>query len=98
MELVWQIHAWEDYMYWVKNDREMMRSVHILVTDCQRRPFIGYGAPIPLKGIYTGYWSRKIRNEHRLIYTVKDQRLHILQCRYVQLSGEAATSSRGFLT
>ena len=82
MELVWQTNAWEDYLYWQKQDRKILERINELIKDCLRSPFKGIGKPEPLKGNYNGFWSRRITDEHRLIYAVKEERLHILQCRY----------------
>ena len=82
MELVWQTHAWEDYLYWQKQDKKALERINELIKDCQRSSFKGLGKPEPLKGNYSGCWSRRITDEHRLIYTVRQERLHILQCRY----------------
>jgi len=82
MGLVWQTKAWEDYLYWQKEDRKILERVNDLIKDRLRSPFEGIGKPEPLKGNYAGCWSRRITEEHRIIYKVKDGRLHILQCRY----------------
>ncbi|MES1217113.1 MAG: Txe/YoeB family addiction module toxin [Bacteroidota bacterium] len=82
MELLWQTNAWEDYLYWQQNDKKILQRVNDLIKDCMRSPFKGIGKPEPLKGNYSGFWSRRITDEHRLIYAVKDKRLYILQCRF----------------
>jgi len=82
MELVWQTNAWEDYCYWQKQDKKILERVNGLIKDCLRSPFKGIGKPEPLKGNYAGCWSRRITQEHRLIYKINERRLHILQCRY----------------
>ena len=82
MELVWQTNAWEDYLYWQKQDKKILDRINELIKDSLRTPFKGIGKPELLKGNYSGCESRRITDEHRLIYTVKEQRLHILQCRY----------------
>lgn len=82
MELVWQTNAWEDYLYWQKQDKKIMDRINELIKDSMRSPFKGIGKPEPLKGNYGGCWSRRITEEHRLIYKIKENRLHILQCRY----------------
>ncbi len=82
MELVWQINAWEDYCYWQKQDKKILERVNELIKDCLRSPFKGIGKPEQLKGNYAGCWSRRITQEHRLIYKINERRLHILQCRY----------------
>jgi toxin YoeB len=82
MELVWQTHAREDYLYWQQTDKKVLEKINTLIKDCLRSPFKGIGKPEALKGTYAGFWSRRITDEHRLVYTVKDKRLHILQCRF----------------
>jgi toxin YoeB len=82
MELVWQTHAWEDYLYWQETDKKLLLKINELIKDCLRNPFKGIGKPEPLKGQYKGLWSRRIMDEHRLIYVVKDGQLQILQCRF----------------
>ncbi len=82
MELVWQTNAWEDYCYWQKQDKKILERVNELIKDCLRSPFKGIGKPEPLKGNYAVCWSRRITQEHRLIYKINERRLHILQCRY----------------
>ena len=82
MELVWQTNAWEDYCHWQKQDKKILERVNELIRDCLRSPYKGIGKPEPLKGNYAGCWSRRITQEHRLIYKINERRLHILQCRY----------------
>jgi toxin-antitoxin system, toxin component, Txe/YoeB family len=82
MELVWQTHAWEDYLYWQQTDKKTLLRINELIKDAMRSPFKGIGKPEPLKGNYAGCWSRRITDEHRLVYKVRDNRLHILQCRF----------------
>lgn len=82
MELVWQTAAWEDYLYWQETDRKILQRINDLIKDCSRNPFKGLGKPEPLKGTYACFWSRRITDEHRLVYAVKERRLHVLQCRF----------------
>ena len=82
MELVWQTYAWEDFLYWQETDKKVLLKINELIKDCLRDPFNGIGKPEPLKGQYKGFWSRRITDEHRLVYAVKDKRFHILQCRF----------------
>jgi toxin YoeB len=82
MELVWQTNAWEDYLYWQEADKKLVVRINDLIKDALRSPFKGIGKPEPLKGNFAGCWSRRITDEHRLVYRVKDNRLHILQCRF----------------
>ena len=82
MELVWQMYAWNDYLYWQETDKKVLQRINDLIKDCLRNPFKGIGKPEPLKGQYKGLWSRRITDENRLVYVVKDGQLHILQCRF----------------
>jgi toxin YoeB len=82
MDLSWDIAAWEDYVYWTKIDKNVQKRINELIRGTLRTPFEGKGKPEPLKGNFSGYWSRRITDEHRLVYKVLDQRIHILQCRF----------------
>jgi toxin YoeB len=82
VKLVFAEQAWEDYLYWQKTDRKVLERVNTLIRDIQREPFAGIGKPEPLKHAFAGYWSRRIDDEHRIIYKVKDDSLLIAQLRY----------------
>lgn len=82
MDLSWDIAAWEDYLYWTKIDKNIQKRINELIRETLRTLFEGKGKPEPLKGNFSGYWSRRITDEHRLIYKVLDQRIHIIQCRF----------------
>ena len=75
-------HAWEDYLYWVETGDERLDRINKLIKDCQRSPFKGLGKPEPLKGDLSGYWSRRIDQEHRLVYIYNGGMLLIVQARY----------------
>ncbi len=75
-------HAWEEYLYWQKTDKKVLRRVNQLIKEIQRTPFEGVGKPEPLKHGLAGYWSRRITDEHRLVYKVVDDSLLIAQLRY----------------
>ena len=74
--------AWADYLYWQNQDKKTLKRINQLIKDIQRNPFDGIGKPEPLKFDFSGLWSRRINQEHRLIYEVKDQEVIIVQCRY----------------
>lgn len=78
--------AFEDYRFWAEQDRRMLKRLNRLIEDCRRSPFAGLGKPEPLRNEFSGFWSRRIDEEHRLVYRVDgdgdDQRLMIVQCRY----------------
>ena len=71
--------AWDDYLYWQQNDKTMLRRVNALIRDIQREPYAGIGKPEALKFNLLGYWSRRIDDEHRIVYTVVDDDLVIAQ-------------------
>ena len=82
MRLVWTADAWSDYLYWQTTDRKMLKRVNQLLRDTLRDPFEGIGKPEPLKYGADGAWSRRITQEHRLVYMLADGDLVILQARY----------------
>ncbi|MEN0105244.1 MAG: Txe/YoeB family addiction module toxin [Pseudomonas sp.] len=74
--------GWEDYCYWKDQDADIFRSINSLIGECLRSPFKGIGKPEPLKGDLSGFWSRRITREHRLVYLFEDGTLTVLQCRF----------------
>lgn len=78
----WTDGAWEDYLYWQQTDKQILKRINLLIKEIQREPFAGIGKPEPLKFGLTGYWSRRINDEHRLVYNVDETGLIILQCCY----------------
>ena len=82
MKLVFSESAWEDYLYWQKTDRRLLQRINQLIREIQRTPFEGIGKPEPPKHGLAGYWSRRITEEHRLVYKVADDSLFIAQLRY----------------
>ena len=82
MELAFQTLGWEDYLYWQTTDRKILLKINELIKECIRDPFQGKGKPEPLKGRYAGLWSRRITDEHRLVYAVRNGQIHIVQCRF----------------
>jgi len=80
--LSWTREAWSDYVYWQGQDRKTIRRINKLIADTQRSPFEGIGKPEPLKENLAGFWSRRIDETNRLVYTVDDSRLTIISCRY----------------
>lgn len=81
-KLLWDESGWEDYLYWQVNDKKILFRINDLIKDSQRNPFTGLGKPEPLKGNLAGCWSRRINEEHRLVYMVKEDSIYILQCRF----------------
>ena len=82
MKLIFAEQAWEDYLHWQKTDKTLLRRINTLIQDTARSPFEGIGKPEPLKHALSGYWSRRINDEHRMVYTVKADALLIAQLRF----------------
>ena len=82
MNISFHQDAWEDYLYWQKTDKKLFKRVNELIKAITRNPFEGIGKPEPLKFGMVGKWSRRINQEHRIVYETKDDTLYILQCRY----------------
>jgi toxin YoeB len=80
--LCFHAHAWEDYLYWQKTNRKTLKRINELIRAIQRDPFNGIGKPEPLRGNWSGFWSRRIDREHRLVYSVAKDKLLIAQCRF----------------
>ena len=74
--------SWADYVFWQENDKRFIQRINELIKEIERSPFTGIGKPEPLKHHLSGYWSRRINEEHRLIYRVEQDRMIILSCRY----------------
>ncbi|GGD62018.1 toxin YoeB [Emticicia aquatilis] len=81
MNLIWTPHAWEEYTSWQDVDRKIVKRINDLIKECLRTPFEGKGKPEPLKGDLSGFWSRRITDEHRLVYKVSSTEIAIVQCR-----------------
>lgn len=82
MKIIFHEQAWDDYLYWQKHDRKLLARLNSLIKECTRTPFDGTGKPEPLKGQLSGWWSRRLNREHRLVYRVEEDQLLIAQCRY----------------
>lgn len=82
MRLVFTETAWQDYLWFQENDRKLVVRINTLIKDALRSPFQGIGKPEPLKGDLSGYWSRRVNAEHRLVYRVKGEDLLVVACRY----------------
>jgi toxin YoeB len=80
--LIWTAAAWEDYLYWQGQDRKTLKRINALIQDALRHPFEGIGKPEALRENLSGFWSRRIDDTHRLVYTVEDKDLAIIACRY----------------
>ncbi|MDQ1243682.1 MAG: toxin YoeB [Campylobacterota bacterium] len=82
MRLMFSDKAWDDYLYWQQNDKQILKKINQLIKDIQRDPFEGIGKPEPLKHELSGFWSRRITDEHRLVYQVNESELSIVTCRF----------------
>ena len=82
MRLVFADEAWEDYLYSQKQDRKMVERINQLIRETQREPYSGVGKPEPLKHALSGFWSRRINDEHRMVYRVEGDELQIAQLRF----------------
>lgn len=82
MNIAFLEDAWNDYLYWQTFDKNILKRINNLIKGIQREPFQGIGKPEPLKFDMAGCWSRRITEEHRLVYKIHDHRVIILQCRY----------------
>lgn len=82
MKLTFSSAAWEHYIYWQSADKKMLKRINTLIKDISRSPYEGLGKPEPLKHGLAGYWSRRINEEHRIVYKVQNDELFIAQLRY----------------
>ena len=82
MKITFHPNGWDDYLYWQQNDKKVLKKINNLIKEIMRNPFEGTGKPEPLKFDLSGFWSRRIDQEHRIVYRVEKNDLHILTCRY----------------
>lgn len=82
MKLIFAENAWEDYLYWQKTDKKTLKRINLLIRDITRDPFEGIGKPEPLKHALSGYWSRRISDEHRIVYKIDQGSLLVVQLRF----------------
>ena len=82
MKLQFSENAWEDYLYWQRTDKSILKRINVLIKDIPRSPFEGIGKPEPLKHAFAGFWSRRINDEHRMVYRVEGEVMFIAQLRY----------------
>ena len=81
-QIAWDCEAWEDYLYWQSQDKKTLKRINLLIKDILRDPFIGLGKPEPLKENLSGYWSRRIDDKNRIVYSVDNDQIVILACRH----------------
>ena len=82
MKLIFSENAWDDYLYWQKIDKRILKRINLLIQDIKRCPFDGIGKPEPLKHALSGYWSRRINDEHRIVYRADSDSILIAQLRH----------------
>lgn len=82
MKLIFADEAWEDYLYWQKQDKRMVERINKLIREIQHEPFTGVGKPEALKHALSGYWSRRITDEHRMVYRIEGSALLMAQLRF----------------
>ncbi len=82
MKYIFVDESWEDYVYWQNTDKKIVKRINELLKDVSRTPFTGIGKPEPLKFKYKGFWSRRINEEHRLIYQVRNNEILIAKCKF----------------
>ena len=82
MNILFSENAWNDYLYWQQQDKKTLKRINTLIKDCKRSPFEGVGKPERLKENLSGYWSRRISDEHRLVYKASQDTVIIIALRY----------------
>lgn len=82
MKLIFSEQAWDDYLYWQKIDKKLLERINAVIKDISRSPFEGIGKPEPLKNALSGYWSRRLNDEHRIVYKIYDGSMFIAQLRF----------------
>ena len=81
MKIIWFEEAWEDYVYWQAQDKKTIKRINQLIQDTQRNGYTGIGKPEPLKGEFSGFWSKRIDDVNRFVYRIRDGILEILSCK-----------------
>ena len=81
MRILWEERAWEDYCYWQRQDKKTLKKINELIKDMQRNPFDGIGKPEPLKGVLSGWWSRRIDSTNRVVYREEGGIIYLFSCR-----------------
>jgi len=82
VKIIFSEHAWDDYLYWQRTERKILERINQLIKEIERSPFEGTGKPEPLRHGLSGYWSRRITDEHRIVYKAEKDSLHLAQLRY----------------
>jgi len=82
VKIIFSTQSWEDYLYWQRTDKRILKRINGLIKDIRREPYKGKGKPEPLRHALSGYWSRRINEQHRIVYKIKEDSLFIAQLRY----------------
>jgi toxin YoeB len=82
LKLIFSEHSWDEYLYWQNTDKKILKRINALIRDIERMPYEGIGKPESLKHSLSGYWSRRITDEHRMVYKVENEAVIIAQLRY----------------
>ena len=82
MRIIFTDKAWKEYKYWLLEDRRMLKTINALIKDIRTKPYVGLGKPEPLKFDLKRIWSRRINQEHRIVYNVREQDIKFYSCRY----------------
>lgn len=82
MNKIFSDNAWEEYTSFLKEDKKILKRIHELLKDIDRNGHEGIGKPEPLRHNFSGYWSRRINQEHRLIYSIDEENIYIISCKY----------------
>lgn len=80
MTKIWQDSAWEDYLYWQKQDKKTLKRINQIIKDIERNGYDGIGKPERLSGDLTGFWSRRIDDKNRIVYRIENEKIEIAQC------------------
>jgi len=81
LKKIWSDNSWDDYLYWQKENKNILKKINALIKDIERNHFTGLGKPEPLKNNLSGWWSRRIDDTHRIVYRIENGNLEISQCR-----------------
>ena len=81
MKILWEERAWQDYCYWQIQEKKTLKRINLLIKDIQRNAFDGVGKTEALKGNLSGYWSRRIDDKNRIVYTIEDNSVKIIACK-----------------
>jgi toxin YoeB len=82
MKVVFSERSWDEYLYWQKTDKKMLERINTMIREISREPFSGIGKPEPLKNALSGFWSRRLNEEHRIVYKIENASVWIAQVRH----------------